>query len=127
MSDYPAVETLPLSAQAALGLIEKTLDQDKAEDIVSIPLNGKSDVADYMVIATGRSVRHVHSLANNLQYALKQQGADSTIEGLQDSDWVLVDAGDVIVHLFPEEVRGFYNLEKLWSFEPKGRKAKATS
>ena len=76
---------------------------------------GKSDFADYMVIATGRSQRHVGSLADNLLHTLKATGLHAASEGMEACDWVLVDAGDVVVHLFRPEVRGLYNLEKMWS------------
>lgn len=121
MSDHKSVDDLPLSPEEAVNLIETTLDQDKAEDIVIIPLEGKSDVADFMVIATGRSTRHIQALASHIQYALREKGTRASIEGLEDSEWVLVDTGDIIVHLFPPDVRDFYNLEKLWSFEPQQR------
>jgi ribosome-associated protein len=114
-----------LDSKSVLNLIKESLDKDKAEDIVVIELAGKSDIADYMVVATGRSNRHIASLADHLQFELKAKGFHKvTIEGIPGSDWVLLDAGDVIVHLFPEEIRSFYNLEKLWSFEPSARKSK---
>lgn len=92
------------------------LEDAKAEDIVILPLEGKTSIADVMVVASGRSDRHVSSIADTLEEQLKQQGyRDLRIEGRQHCDWVLVDAGDVIVHVFRPEVRAFYNLEKLWS------------
>jgi ribosome-associated protein len=105
--------------QVLLALIEKTLDDGKAEDIVVIDLNGKSSIADYMVIATGRSQRQVVALAEHIREAIdnrpEQKGrAGPSIEGLRQGDWVLIDAGDVIVHVFRPEVRTFYNLEKMW-------------
>jgi len=88
----------------------------KAEDIVTIDLNGKAVIADGMVVATGRSNRHVGAIADQLVEKLKSDGRkDLRIEGMPNADWVLVDAGDVIVHIFRPEVRSFYNLEKLWS------------
>lgn len=122
MSDQILVEDQTLSPEEAVNLIETTLDRDKAEDIVIIPLEGKSDMADYMVIATGRSSRHIHALAGHLQFELREKGTRAHIEGFEDSEWVLVDAGDVIIHLFPPDVREFYNLEKLWSFAPQKRR-----
>ena len=92
------------------------LDDAKAEDIASIDLNGKGALADQMVIATGRSNRHVSAIADQLIEKLKAAGfANLRIEGVPQCDWVLVDSGDVVVHLFRPEVRSFYNLEKLWS------------
>ena len=101
-----------------LSLITASLDQDGAEEIISIPLAGRSPVADYMVIASGRSTRHVAALSENLVDRLKQEaGVLSRVEGKEAADWVLIDTGDVIVHIFRPEVRSFYNLEKLWSAE----------
>lgn len=97
------------------------LDDDKAEDIVSIDLTGKSSVTDVMVIASGRSNRHVGAMADHLMGKLKDAGHDNVnVEGLKTCDWVLLDAGDVIVHLFRPEVRTFYDLEKMWSVSPDG-------
>lgn len=94
----------------------KTLDDDKAEDILFIELEGKSSLADFMIIASGRSGRHVASLANNLSLeAKKVTGRPANVEGMPNADWVLIDTGDVIVHLFRPEVRDFYNLEKIWA------------
>ncbi|WP_300554443.1 ribosome silencing factor [Maricaulis sp.] len=99
-------------------LILDTLDDDKAEDIVAIDLRGKSSVTDFMVIASGRSARHVNALADHLLRAIKENGVGSArVEGLQACDWVLIDTGDVVVHLFRPEVRSFYNLEKMWSVD----------
>ncbi|MHA1523025.1 MAG: ribosome silencing factor [Alphaproteobacteria bacterium] len=93
-----------------------TLDDAKAEETVCIALEGKSPLADHMVVTTGRSDRHVGAIAAQLQRQLKVKGrVRPKIEGLGGCDWVLVDAGDVIVHIFRPEVRAFYNLEKLWS------------
>lgn len=97
-------------------IVEQSLDDDKAEQIVSIPLAGKSSFADYMVLATGRSQRHVHALADHLAEKLRAQGLDIIgIEGLEACDWVLVDAGDIVIHLFRPGVREAYNLEKMWA------------
>lgn len=99
-------------------LIVDTLDQNKAEDIVSINLIGKTSLADYMIIASGGSGRHVSALADYLSKALKENGhMDVNIEGLAHSDWVLLDCGDIIVHIFRPEVREFYDLEKMWTAE----------
>lgn len=99
-------------------LIVDTLDQNKAEDIVSINLIGKTSLADYMIIASGGSGRHVSALADYLSKALKEDGrSEVAIEGLAHSDWVLLDCGDVIVHIFRPEVREFYDLEKMWTAE----------
>jgi ribosome-associated protein len=95
-------------------LVEKTLDDHKAEDVVVIDLTGKSSIADTMVIATGRSQRQVIALAEHLREALDPVTRRLSIEGLPQADWVLVDTGDVIVHVFRPEVRAFYNLEKMW-------------
>ena len=100
-------------------LIQKVLgwlDDAKAENLVSIDLNGKSSIGDFMVIATGRSDRHVGAIAEQLRKHLKDVGYENVrVEGLQTCDWVLIDAGDILVHVFRPEVRDFYNLEKMWS------------
>jgi ribosome-associated protein len=99
-----------------LKLILSELDQDKAEDIVTIPLAGKTDLADAMVIASGRSQRHVGAMADKVLRRLKDNGLGrARAEGLPSCDWVLIDAEDVIVHVFRPEVRAFYNLERIWS------------
>ncbi len=91
------------------------LDDAKAEDIISLDLAGKTSLADAMIIASGRSDRHVGAIADRVAFALKERGLPPPrIEGTPVCDWVLIDAGDIIVHLFRPEVRGFYNLEKLW-------------
>ena len=95
-------------------MVERVLDDHKAEDIVVIDLAGKSSIADSMVIATGRSQRQVTALAEHLREALEPVTRRLSIEGLKQGDWVLIDAGDVVVHLFRPEVRAFYNLEKMW-------------
>jgi ribosome-associated protein len=95
----------------------QSLDDDQAQDIVSIPLEGKTAIADHMVIASGRSSRQVAAIAQKLAERIKHAGFGSArIEGLPAADWVLVDAGDVIVHIFRPEVRSFYNLERMWAF-----------
>ena len=98
-----------------LNHILSKLEDNKALDIVSINLKGKSDIADYLVIATGTSNRHVGSISEHLISELKKEGIkDLKAEGINKSDWVLIDSGDVIIHVFRKEVREFYNLEKLW-------------
>jgi len=88
----------------------------KAEDSVTLDLSGKSSIADYMVVSTGRSNRHVASIAEHLIKDLEKAGTPNVrAEGLRQGDWVLIDAGDVIVHVFRPEVRAFYNLEKMWA------------
>lgn len=110
--------TQSLSPQALKELIEHFLDSKKAENIVTIDLKGKSSLADYLVIVSGTSQRHVGSMAELLREELKKKGLKNVhIEGLPQADWALVDAGDVIVHIFRPEVRTFYNLEKMWDLE----------
>jgi len=102
------------------------LDDDKAQDIVLIDLRGKSPMADSMIVASGRSHRHVGALADHLLRTLKEQGLGrAKVEGLPHCDWVLIDAGDVIVHLFRPEVRMFYNIEKIWAVDSAHRTANA--
>ncbi len=94
------------------------MEDDKAEDLVTIDLAGKSTIADYMIIASGRSQRQVGAMAEHLREKLKAAGLTSVpVEGAQRCDWVLIDAGDVIVHLFRPEVRAFYSLEKMWGLD----------
>jgi ribosome-associated protein len=105
-------------SEALHSLVLSSLDDDKAVEVVSIPLNGKSNIADYMVIASGRSTRQVASMAQKLSERIKRDlGRSVRVEGLPVADWVLIDADDVIVHLFRPEVRSFYNLERMWAFE----------
>ncbi len=113
------IPTMPADAANDLHeLVLAQLDDDQAMEVVSIPLEGKSSVADYMVIASGRSTRQVASMAQKLAEKVKQSGyGPARIEGLPAADWVLIDAGDVVIHLFRPEVRSFYNLERMWSFE----------
>lgn len=109
---------LPVGATALENALLARLDDDKAQDIVLIDLKGKSPMADAMIVASGRSHRHVGALADHLLRTLKELGmGKARIEGLPHCDWVLIDAGDVIVHLFRPEVRSFYNIEKIWSVE----------
>ena len=99
-----------------LNVVTDTLDAAKAENIVVIDLKGKTSIGDHMVLASGRSQRHVGAVADHLVRKLKDEGyGRARIEGLPQADWVLIDAGDVIVHIFRPEVREFYNLEKMWS------------
>jgi ribosome-associated protein len=110
--------------QALLDRILKSLDDDKAEDIVTIGLEGRSSLTDALVIASGRSSRHVAAIAEHLARKLKEAGYGTRpIDGLQSGDWVLVDAGDVIVHIFRPEVRDYYDLEGMWSVEEPKRAA----
>ena len=107
-----------IKAEDLLKNVVSTLDDNKAEDIISINLAGKSSIADYMVIASGRSQRQVAALADYVIKGMKQAGhKDIVVQGLEQADWVLLDAGDVIVHIFRPEVRSFYNLDKMWATE----------
>lgn len=115
-----APQRIPAAAEtpSPRGLIEQSLDDDQAEDVVVIDLEGKSSIADALVIASGRNGRHIAAMADHLRDKLKNAGyGESAIEGVPQCDWVLVDAGDVIVHLFRPEVRAFYNIEKMWGVE----------
>lgn len=113
-----AVADLNSPAATLHDLVLSQLDDDQAQEIVSIPLAGKSSIADHMVIASGRSTRQVAAMAQKLAERIKQEGFGPVrLEGLPAADWVLIDAGDVVVHLFRPEVRSFYNLERMWSFE----------
>ena len=99
-------------------LIQASLEDDKAEDLVVIDLAEKSSIADFMIIASGRSSRQVGAMAEHLREKLKAEGIKGvSAEGLSRCDWVLLDAGDVLVHLFRPEVRSFYNLEKMWGLD----------
>jgi ribosome-associated protein len=117
LAGKPAMKKGPkLNADALHGLVLQSLDDDQAQDVVSIPLEGKSSIADHMVVASGRSSRQVAAMAQKLAERIKQGGRNARIEGLPSADWVLIDAEDVIVHIFRPEVRSFYNLERMWSF-----------
>lgn len=114
----PPVELaqIGVGTTSLLDLVLQSLDDSKAEQIVSIDLTGKTSIGDYMVIASGRSDRHVGSIADHLLKKLKDAGVKGvSVEGMPQCDWVLIDAGDIIVHVFRPEVREFYNLEKMWS------------
>ncbi len=100
-------------------LIEQSLDADKAMDIDTIDLRNQSAIADYIVIASGQSTRQVAALAEKLRDRLKARGVDGIkLEGLESCNWVILDAGDIVVHLFRPEVRDFYNIEKMWRSFP---------
>jgi ribosome-associated protein len=117
LSGKPATKKGPaLDANALHALILQSLDDDQAQEVVTIPLEGKSSIADHMVVASGRSSRQVAAIAQKLAERIKQGGRAARIEGLPSADWVLIDAEDVIVHIFRPEVRSFYNLERMWSF-----------
>jgi ribosome-associated protein len=104
-------------AGALLALVLKQLDDDQAQDVVAIDLAGKSSIADHMVIASGRSTRQVAAMAQKLAEEVKKGGFGPVrLEGLPAADWVLIDAVDVVVHIFRPEVRSFYNLERMWAF-----------
>ena len=115
MTDHLIAPTA-LESDALHALIMHQLDEDQAAEVVSIPLAGVSSIADHMVIASGRSTRHVAAMADKIAQRVKNELHRSVrIEGLPTADWVLIDGGDVIVHLFRPEVRSFYNLERMWS------------
>ena len=104
-----------LDPDQILELVTASLDKDNARDVVAIPLAGKTSMADYMVVASGTSTRQVASIAEHLAFRLKQAGVNVMgIEGMRQADWVLIDAGDMIVHIFRPEVREFYGLERMW-------------
>ena len=112
----PAAEIAP--EPHMIDLVLKSLDDAKAEQTVAIDIAGKSSLTDHMVVTSGRSNRHVSAVADQLVKALREHGfGKPRIEGLPHADWVLVDAGDVIVHIFRPEVREFYNIEKMWAVD----------
>jgi ribosome-associated protein len=115
-----SASTDPVAADAIAALHRMILDQlddDQAVETISIPLEGKSSIADHMVIASGRSTRQVTSMAMKLVERIKAMtGRSPRVEGLPAADWVLLDTGDIVVHLFRPEVRSFYNLERMWAF-----------
>ena len=124
-ADLPEADR-PVDVKALGELILGRLDDDKAQDVVFIDLKDKSSVADAMIVASGRSQRHVGAMADHLLRTLKDAGqGKARVEGLPHCDWVLIDAGDLIVHLFRPEVRTFYNLEKIWSVDAPHRTAAA--
>ncbi|PKP80213.1 MAG: ribosome silencing factor [Alphaproteobacteria bacterium HGW-Alphaproteobacteria-2] len=111
-------------SEQLLALILKSLDDDKAEEVVTIDLRGRSAMADYMIVASGRSARQVSAIAEKLAERLKEVlGQRARSEGKEQGDWVLIDAGDVVVHVFRPEVREFYQIEKMWM--PAGRGPRA--
>ena len=122
--DVTPIPPTTIASRELLDLVTRSLDHDKALEPVVIDLEGKTTIADFMVVATGTSQRHIASMAENLIERLKQGGrADAHAEGLGDaaSTWILIDAGDVLVHLFRAETRAFYDIEKLWSVAPPRR------
>ncbi|WP_434615131.1 ribosome silencing factor [Tabrizicola sp. M-4] len=115
MSESATANAPTYTSEEILAAVLKSVDDDKAEDIVQIDLRGRSDVADYMVICSGRSSRQVAAISEKLVDRLKQEfRVASKMEGKETGDWVLIDTGDVIVHVFRPEVREFYQLEKMW-------------
>ena len=116
-SSAPPVTQPAPQPGSILAVVLQSLDDDQAQEVVAIPLEGKTAIADHMVIATGRSNRQVAAIAQKLAERLKHAGfGNARIEGLPAADWVLVDAGDIVVHVFRPEVRSFYNLERMWGF-----------
>ena len=115
----------PLSPIQLKDLIEKILDDSKAEEIETIDLRGQSSIADFMVVASGQSSRQVVGFAGKLKEKLLEYGMHIKSEGASQGDWIVVDAYDVIVHLFRPEVRTFYNIEKMWRVEPERVSASA--
>jgi ribosome-associated protein len=114
----PSELVSPHDSEALLTQVQAWLDDAKAENVVAIDIRGKSSIGDYMVIASGRSDRHVGAIAEQLQRKIKEEGyGRARVEGQPQCDWVLIDIGDIIVHVFRPEVREFYNLEKMWSAE----------
>jgi ribosome-associated protein len=111
-------------SEPLLSRILTSLDEDKAEDIVTVDLTGRSSLCDAIVIASGRSQRHVAAIAEHLARKLKETGYGTAhIEGLTQGDWVLIDAGDFIIHIFRPEVRTYYDLEGMWSVDERGLRA----
>jgi ribosome-associated protein len=123
-STKPAALKAQPDADKTLNIILSRLDDMKAEETVTIDLRGKSAFSDYMIVTTGRANRHVGAIAENVTKALKETGIKGIhVEGLPNCDWVLIDSGDVVVHVFRPEVREFYNLERLWTQNPAAAKA----
>lgn len=123
----PSLSPSSLPSDALIQLIQNTLEDAKAEDIVRLELRGKTTLADWMFVASGISRRHLQSIAEKVQEKLKEHQYFCTIEGGGTSDWVLIDAGEVIVHIFQPEIRSYYSLEKMWgddftSINPKNPK-----
>ncbi|MFP5077426.1 ribosome silencing factor [Rhizobium sp. YIM 134829] len=104
------------AASRVLQLVLDSLEDSKAEDIVTIDIAGKSALGDYMVVVSGRSNRHVAAITDHLVSDLKDEGyGNARVEGLEAADWVLIDSGDIIIHVFRPEIREFYNIEKMWA------------
>ncbi len=117
MTGNADTQTVVAEPGTLLALVLDQLEDDQAQEVVTIPLEGKSSIADHMIIASGRSTRQVASIAQKLAEKVKHEGFGPVrLEGLPAADWVLIDAGDVVIHLFRPEVRSFYNLERMWSF-----------
>lgn len=115
-----------IDPQAIVDAVLASLEDDKAEDIIVLDLEGKSTLADQMIIASGRSARHVSALADHVQRRIKEMGGKrARVEGLPNADWVLIDTGDLIVHLFRPEVRDFYDLERIWTGPAEAARAPA--
>jgi ribosome-associated protein len=112
--DIPVTVSRPRDPDKLVETVVGSLDDDKAEDITVIDLRGRSSIGDHIVIASGRSQRQVGAMADHLLEKLKAEGLAVAIEGMTQGDWVLIDAGDIIIHLFRPEVRSFYNLEGMW-------------
>ncbi len=124
----PQTDGATEKVEALHDLVLRSLDDDQAQEVVTIPLTGKSNIADHMVIASGRSTRQVASMAQKLTERIKKDlGRNVRIEGLPVADWVLIDAEDVIVHIFRPEVRSFYNLERMWAFEGAAEEGRAAA
>lgn len=109
-----------IGTEALVELITASLDDDKAQDIVCLDLSGKSSITDYLIVASGGSARHLAAMTDHIVRKLKPRGISCAVEGLPQGDWVLIDAGAAVVHLFQPDVRAFYNLEKMWSLMPAG-------
>lgn len=108
------MKSRPLDPDTLVKTVVTSLDDDKAEEVVVIDLRGRSSIGDHMVVATGRSQRQVGAMAEHLMEKLKGEGLAVSVEGMSQGDWVLIDAGDIVIHLFRPEVRSFYNLEGMW-------------
>jgi ribosome-associated protein len=109
---------VPSGAEDVLEAVKRSLEDDKAEEVVVIDLAGKTSIADYMIVASGTSKRHIGSMADHILKNITGLGASVAVEGASHCDWVLIDTGDVIVHLFRPEIREFYALERLWGVPP---------
>ncbi|MEA4839065.1 MAG: ribosome silencing factor [Rhodospirillaceae bacterium] len=116
-SPIPPVTAQPAQPETLAAIVVEMLDADKAEDVIVIDLRGRSLIADHLVIASGRSQRQIVAMAEHLQEKLKGEGLRVSAEGVAAGDWVLLDAGDIIVHLFRPEVRAFYALERMWGMQ----------